>query len=72
VLRRQLLPESCPQSKQSADGWEFQLELNSLLTLNLILLAGRDDDFVGIENDTLPDFTQLEHFINSDNDEHNK
>lgn len=34
--------------------------------------AGREDDFVGIENDTLPDFTQLEHFINSESDEQNK
>jgi len=34
-------------------------------------ILGRDEDFTGMENDTLPDFTQLEHFINSENDEHN-
>lgn len=33
---------------------------------------GRDEDFVGMENDTLPDFAQLEHFINSENDEHSE
>ncbi len=34
--------------------------------------SGRDEDFVGMENDALPDFAQLEHFINSENDEQNE
>ncbi|XP_046647538.1 myelin regulatory factor-like isoform X2 [Daphnia pulicaria] len=34
-------------------------------------ILGRDEDFVGMENDVLPDFAQLEHFINSENDEQN-
>lgn len=38
----------------------------------ILSTLGRDEDFAGMENDTLPDFTQLEHFINSENDEHNK
>ena len=51
-----------------------QKTFNAFETLLILfpLKAGREEDFSGIENDTLPDFTQLEHFINSDNDEQNE
>jgi hypothetical protein len=44
----------------------------SKIDVCLFFPAGRDEDFVGMENDALPDFAQLEHFINSENDEQNE
>ncbi|XP_045029018.1 myelin regulatory factor isoform X2 [Daphnia magna] len=50
---------------------EYELSwLASCTDMKYIFATGRDEDFVGMENDTLPDFAQLEHFINSENDEH--
>ena len=53
------------------------LQMKSILVIYSILvsfatISGHDDDFGAMENDTLPDFTQLEHFINGDNEEQNE
>ena len=50
----------------------FLLFFYYFLIIIIIFFIGRDEDFSGMDNDALPDFAQLEHFINSDTDEHNK